>query len=385
VGQSILLTGATGAIGPHLLQQLLQDEAFERVFVLMRPGAQRDPGGSLHDTLRRVIEGADRCWPHHPERRVIPVDGDICGEGVVLDPDVANRLRREVDVIVHAAANTRFTAPLSDLHAVNTQGTRHVLQLASQCPRLRQLLVVSTTCVAGTRTGLIAERVEVQAPEFVNAYEHSKWRAERASLAADLPIRIARLSTCMGDGRTGYVHRFGAFHHSLHWFMRGLIPMVPAADGACVDVIPTDLAARWLARAATRPLERHEVCQVAAGQHAVPVEEFLDFVVACLRARAHGWARRQIEPPVVVDAQTFTLFQRTVIQSGDALFRRVLESVRTFLPALLYPKVYQTEHADACWGGPLPVGDWRTTIERVMDFALERRWRSRLGAGVHRA
>ena len=139
----------------------------------------------------------------------------------------------------------------------------------------------------------------------------------------------------MGDGRTGYVHRFGAFHHSLHWFMRGLIPMVPASDGACVDVIPTDLAACWLARAATRPLERHEVCQVAAGQHAVPVEEFLDFVVACLRARAHGWARRQIEPPVVVDAQTFTLFQRTAIQSGDALFRRVLESVRTFLPALL--------------------------------------------------
>jgi nucleoside-diphosphate-sugar epimerase len=47
VGQSILLTGATGAIGPHLLQQLLQDEAFERVFVLMRPAAQRDPGVSL--------------------------------------------------------------------------------------------------------------------------------------------------------------------------------------------------------------------------------------------------------------------------------------------------------------------------------------------------
>ena len=89
MGQSILLTGATGAIGPHLLQQLLQDEAFERVFVLMRPAAQRDPGGTLHDALRRVIEGTDRCWPHRPEGRVIPVDGDICCEGVVLDPDVA--------------------------------------------------------------------------------------------------------------------------------------------------------------------------------------------------------------------------------------------------------------------------------------------------------
>jgi thioester reductase-like protein len=385
VGQSILLTGATGAVGPHLLQELLQDDAFERVFVLIRPAAQRDPVATLHDTLRRVIEGTGQRWPHHAERRVIPVAGDVCGERLVADPVVANRLKRDVDVIVHAAAKTRFTAPESELHDVNVRGAWHVLRLASHCQRLRQLLLVSTTCVAGTRTGLIAERVEVQTPQFVNAYEHSKWQAERISMAADLPVRIARLSTCMGDGRTGYVHRFGAFHHSLHWFVRGLIPMIPAADGARVDAIPTDLAARWLARAATRPPERHEVCQVAAGHAAIPVQEFLDVVVTCLRARTQGWARRQIEPPVVVDAHTFTLFQRTAIQSGDALFRRVLESVGTFLPALLYSKVYQTEHAAACWGGALSVGDWRTTIERVIDFALKRGWRSRAGAAVHYA
>ena len=88
---------------------------------------------------------------------------------------------------------------------------------------------------------------------------------------------------------------------------------------------------------------------------------------------------------VGIRRQCTKLLLKTAIQSGDALFRRVLESVRTFLPALLYPKVYQTEQANACWGGPLPVGDWRLTIERVMDFALERRWRSRAGAEVHRA
>lgn len=383
MGRSILLTGATGAVGPHLLQELLQAEAFERVFVLMRPSAARDPEASLHETLRRVIEGTGQRWPHCPARRVVAVAGDICREGVVLDPDLANRLTREIDVVVHAAANTRFTAPESDLHEVNTLGTRHILQLARRCPRLRQVLVVSTTCVAGTRTGVIAERVQAEAAKFVNAYEQSKWRAERVAVAADLPVRIARLSTCMGDGRTGYVHRFGALHHSLRWFVRGLIPMVPAADGARMDLIPTDLAARWLARAATRPLERFEVCQVAAGHAATPVEEFLAFVVTCLRARAQGWARRQIEAPVMVDAPTFRLFQGAAVQSGDALLNRVVDSVRSFLPALLYPKVYQTQHAATCWGGPLPVGDWRLTMERVIDFAIEDSWRSGAGAGVN--
>jgi thioester reductase-like protein len=383
VGQSILLTGATGALGPHLLQELLQADDFERLFVVVRPGS--DPRARLHDTLRRVTEGTGRTWSPRLDPRIIPVHGDLCREDLALDAGVAARVRREVDVVVHAAANTRFTAPEADLYEVNTGGTLRVLQLASRCVRLRQALIISTTCVAGTRTGTIAERVEQEAPDFVNAYERTKWQAERVAAATDLPIRIARLSTCVGDGRTGYVHRFGAVHHALHWFMRGLIPIVPAVDGSCVDLIPTDCAARWLARAAARPVGRLEVCQVAASHRAIPLEEFLAFVVERLRAGCEGWSRRQIEAPAVADGRTFSLFERAAMQSRDPVFSRVFESMHTFLPALLHPKVYDTHNADACWGGPLPVGDWRFTLGRVLDFVREQtrdRGRARAAAGV---
>ena len=159
--------------------------------------------------------------------------------------------------------------------------------------------------------------------------------------------------------------------HALHWFMRGLIPMVPGTDGSCVDLIPTDLAARWLARAATRPVERLEVCQVAAGSAAIPLAEFLAFVVQHLRARDPGWGRRQIEPPVIVDADTFQPSSARPYRAAIRCFVACSSLSNSFLPALVHPKVYRDPPCGACWGGPLPLGDWRLTLGRVIDYVLD--------------
>jgi thioester reductase-like protein len=294
MSQSILLTGATGALGPHLLAELHRSNDVERVFVLVRPrpGTQHDPGRRLRDALCGLDAATGQPPRPVPDERLIPVSGEIRRDDLGLEPSLSERLVRDVDVIIHAAADTRFTAPTADLYDVNVEGTRRLLRLAGRCRRLRQVLLVSTACVAGTRTGAIAERIEDEPPDFVNAYEETKWHAERLATSADLPVRIARLGTCVGDGQTGFVHRFGAIHHALHWFIRGLIPMVPGTDGSRLDLIPTDLAARWVARAAVRPVERVEVCQVVAGHRAIPLNELLEFVVQHLCLRQPG-----MEPP----------------------------------------------------------------------------------------
>jgi hypothetical protein len=125
------------------------------------------------------------------------------------------------------------------------------------------------------------------------------------------------------------------------------------------------------------------VCHIAAGEHAIPIHELVDATVAHLRETVSGWTGGQIEPPVMVDAATFELFERSVRQSGDALFGRVLEGASTFFPALLYPKVYDTAHAEQLWGGPLPLSDWRSTLAKVIDFGCARKWRCRRHAGAH--
>ena len=379
MGRTVLVTGASGALGPHLLTELLRDEDNDEICVLMRPGASMTTRAQV---LRRAVETL--VTDVRPQRlsvveRVHPIATDIRCDNLGLQDGDRDRLERQVNVVIHAAANTRFAAPMEELNDVNVEGTRRVLELSRRCSHLRQFLLVSTTCVAGTQTGTVFERLEERAGDFLNPYEQTKWKAERLTAEAALPVRIARLSTCIGGERTGYVHRFGAIHQSIRWLTRGLVPMIPAIEGSRVDLIATDVAARWLARAAALPVAELDVCHVAAGSRAIPIHELIATAVAHLRATVSGWADGQIEAPVIVDRATFELFERSVAQSGDALFGRVLESARSFFPALLYPKVYDTTGAEALWGGPLPLSDWRLTLGKVIDFGIARDWRAYRG------
>ena len=371
MGRTILVTGASGAIGPHLLAELLRDEDNDEIFVLMRPGS----GMAMRmQALRRTVE--DLATDGHPQRlsvaeRLHPIATDIRCDNLGLQDCDRERLQRHVDVVIHAAANTRFAAPVGELREVNVVGTRRVLELAQGCAHLRQFLLVSTACVAGKRTGTVCELLEERASDFINPYEQTKWEAEQLTAAAGLPVRIARLSTCIGGERTGYVHRFGAIHQSIRWLTRGLVPMLPAADGSLVDLIATDVAARWLARAVARPVTDLDVCHVAAGPRAIPVLELIAAAVAHLRTTVSGWADGQIEAPVIVDAATFELFERSVAQSGDALFGRVLVSARSFFPTLLYPKVYDTTARRG------PVGRTTPTLGLAFDAWKGHRLRDR--------
>jgi nucleoside-diphosphate-sugar epimerase len=348
---AVLITGATGHLGPHLIDELLKSGDFDRLYV-----------------AARRIESV-----HVPDPRVVPIQVDFSrGQAPFGNGDV-RRIEQDVRVIVHAAADTRLAAPIEALRTVNVGSTVTVCRLASGCRQLEQLLFVSTACVAGLRTGRVAEELHDNRAGFANSYEETKCEAERVVAASGLPARIARLSTCAGSHETGRVHRFGALHHLLHWMSRGLVPMVPGTSTTPVDVISTDVAAAWLARAAAQIPRELEICHVARGAHAIPLGALLDFLAPAL-GDARGDRPRTVQQPLLVDDTVFQSFNRMVSLSGDALLTRVQASAAALLPSLLFPKVYDTTHAERCWGGPLPHPDWQSHFERVIAFGRANRW-----------
>jgi len=362
---TVLMTGATGALGPHLLTELLRSESIGRIYAVVRPSNGADPLGRLWKGVAALSDGSGT-ETRAGAGAVVPLDGDLRLPRLGIDDHRLTDLEREVDVVVHAGADTRFGAPAAELYDTNVHGTGEVLQIARRCARLRQVLLVSTACVAGTRTGSIAECLERREPRFVNEYERTKWQSEQLAAASGLPVRIARLSTCVGGERSGYVHRAGAIHHALRWLARGLVPMLPGAPGSRMDLISSDVAAGWIARAATRAVEGVDVCHIAAGTRALALEDLIGFVAGRLRQQHAAWIAGQIEPPVVVGAETFELFRRSALSTGDSILARVVESASAFLPGLLYPKVYETSLAERLWGGPLPA-DCRPTLAKVID------------------
>jgi nucleoside-diphosphate-sugar epimerase len=360
-----LITGATGHLGPHLVAALLRTTAFDRIYVVARGGT--DPAIARVRAIEQIARAmlASRGITGQSDA-VVPIEADLA----VVGRSGASRAMQDVRVVVHAAADTRFTAPYEHLHRANVDATRAMCRFAEDCPRLQQFLFVSTACVAGRRRGSIAEQPHHDAAGFANAYEQTKWEAEGIVIDSGLPARIARLTTCAGSHEDGYVHRLGALHHLLRWMARGLVPMIPGSESTPVDVISTDVAAAWLARAALQPPYALDICHVALGRHAMPLGRVLD----TLLERLNEDKPRLTTRPLLVSEDTFAAFTDMVRLSGDALFARVQASAAAVLPSLLYPKVYATDNAERCWKGPLPHAPWPILLQRVLSFCRAKNW-----------
>lgn len=344
----LFLTGATGLVGSQVLARMLRADPTLHAVVLVR------------DLSR---------WT--PTERVRAVLGDLRSDGLGLAPDVRASLARHVTVVVHAAADVVFSRPLDLARATNVEGTRRVLELAHEWPRVERFVYVSTAFTAGRRTGVIPETAADGAAGWVNAYEQSKWEAEQLIRAARFSWLILRSSTIACDDTGGAVSQYNAVHHAVRLLHRGLVPMIPGADGSAVDLVPADYVTRAIAALAARSDLAGRTLHLCAGAGALPLGELLADTWDIF-ARDAEWRRRALSRPMQTDLETYALLERAIRETGDPGLRRALQGLSHFAPQLALPKRFDTAGADALLGAPAP--PVRAYWARIVDHLLATRW-----------
>lgn len=187
----VLVTGATGFIGSHLVDALLARG--DEVRCLVRPTS----------SLRWLAP-----------RRVELVTGD-CG-----DPDSLKPAVRGVDLVFHAAGTVRASGWSDFLHA-NYLGTGNLLDACRRAnPGLGRLVVLSSQAASGpSPEGRLVR--EDDPPRPISAYGWSKLLAEREVLAAraDLPVVVVRPSPVYGPRDRG-------FHALFYMTRKGVRPLL---------------------------------------------------------------------------------------------------------------------------------------------------------------
>ncbi|KAK0748473.1 hypothetical protein B0T21DRAFT_420395 [Apiosordaria backusii] len=139
-GLEVILTGATGFLGQHLLSHLIASERVKRVHcVAVRPGAD-----THSDTSRRLTD-------HHPKIR--EYSGDLTSPFLGLSPEDFQTLASTVDVIIHNGADTSFLKTYNSLKPANVVSTRTLAELSLLSGRLQPgksvpLHFISTASVA---------------------------------------------------------------------------------------------------------------------------------------------------------------------------------------------------------------------------------------------
>ncbi len=120
--RAVLLTGATGFLGAHILKELM-DRGYEKVYCIVR--GQDD--GRLRDTLGWYF---GRGFVTSVKRRICAVCGDILQEDFGIEPLVKEKLKGEVGLVIHAAADVRHYAAGDGAFRTNRDGTWHAANFA---------------------------------------------------------------------------------------------------------------------------------------------------------------------------------------------------------------------------------------------------------------
>jgi nucleoside-diphosphate-sugar epimerase len=185
----VLVTGATGFIGSHLIERLLGSASQLRALV-------------RHGTDASSLDA----------RGIEVVRGDV------RDRDAVRHAMADREVVYHLARAPRGS-PAKIMQAINVEGTANVGRAAARAGVAR-LIHASSAAVYGE--GVKCSAVHEDGPlNPVSEHGRSKLRAEQALRSqhdpGPVPVVIARISTVLGPRAEGWRGLFAALEAKRFW------------------------------------------------------------------------------------------------------------------------------------------------------------------------
>jgi dihydroflavonol-4-reductase len=246
----VFLTGATGFVGRHVLDALLQSGY----------------------AVRALVRGSISRLAERPGLRVL--GGDV-REGGALVPRM-----RGCRYIVHVAARYSFQRrDRREIEEVNVSATRSLLEAGRLAGIERAVVTSSSAAVGPIRGGRLATEADWAEVDGHRGYHASKVRQERAALRANLPVVTVLPTAPVGPGDA----RPTPTGQMVVDVMRGRIPAY--VEGAMNLVAVEDVArAHVLALERGRPSERYLV----GGQN-LSIAEVMTLIARHAGTRPPAW------------------------------------------------------------------------------------------------
>jgi nucleoside-diphosphate-sugar epimerase len=258
----VLLTGANGFVGSHILDRL------------------RAAGVATRLLLRS-----------HSDTTFIQAHLPACeiARGSLEDPAALARAVDGVTHVVHAAGATKALTP-AGLYAANQHGTRNLVQALGSADPGRRLILLSSLAVSGPGTRAQPAR-EDQPPRPLSEYARSKLAAERELEAlAPNDFVILRLAAVYGPRDREFLRLFRVA-------ARGWTPLFDGGRQELSLVWAPDVAeVVW--RALTAPPPEAPVVQVA-GPEPVTAAQLAAAIAQALGRRARRLRLPRAVLPVV--------------------------------------------------------------------------------------
>lgn len=272
-GLVVLLTGATGALGTHLLEVLRSRSNVQRVYCLVRASDADAASHRTDDALKsKAMDGLPTSSAS--DKKIICIPCNLVDASLGMDSSMMQNIRSTVDMIVHAAWAVNFTLRLKSFDS-NLAGLQNLLNLGlaaaettcspllegySKKRRVKFQFCSSIASVSSSSSSSIAEQISDEPSDASPiGYSRSKWVAESICVKAHtfaqeacipLDIEILRIGQLCGDTKYGIWNKTEAWPLMLSTF--DVVGCLPDLSHEQINWLPLDTAACAIGEVAFR-------------------------------------------------------------------------------------------------------------------------------------
>ena len=212
--KNILLMGATGFLGIHILEQLLLNEK-GKIYCIIREGNNSSPKEKLLSKLNYYFGNK---YDKLIDDRIIIIKGDTCKHNFGLTIKELNKLSEEINVVINSAAIVAHYGIYEDFYKSNVLSIKYLIEFCKNYNK--KLYHISTTSISGDgldfsllhsnskKKDITLNETKLYVGQIVdNFYMRSKFEAETMLLTAISSgldayiLRMGNLMPRLSDGK----------------------------------------------------------------------------------------------------------------------------------------------------------------------------------------
>lgn len=271
---NILLTGATGFLGAHILDTFMKQE-IGTIYCIVRHKENLSSEDRLRQTLNFYFKNK---YDKDIGNRIKVIDGDITNYELSLDENLYNKIGKQITTVIHSAALVKHLGEYKEFKEANIKGTQKIVDF---CEKFNlRLIHISTTSVSGNvsadgvylnshfkETTIFSERDFYIGQNLDNLYIKSKFNSEEIVLDAIMKglnayiLRIGNLTNRYSSGIFQQNHFENAFVNRFNSILKiGYIPK--SLLDINIEFTPVDYAANAILKIATHYNNNYSVFHV---------------------------------------------------------------------------------------------------------------------------
>ena len=246
-GEVVLITGATGALGAHILSQYLTAKSLPRkVYCLVRGASPTAAAERVHKALE-----SRKLTLAKSKDTVEVLQAKLSDEHLGLSETVYLQLAKEVTKVIHCAWAVNFRLPLQGFVKDHILGLRYLLDFAILAKSSPKFVFCSSTASSIAHSSCPIPETIIDTPQSAGelGYARSKWVAEQICTAANTQtclrgrIAVLRIGQLSGDTQHGIWNTSEAWPLMLNSVrVTGSLPDLGRSE--VLDWLPVDIAAK---------------------------------------------------------------------------------------------------------------------------------------------